>query len=65
MLLTQTSNLLSDNAVLLPNRNIRVKCFYDKAKKNKISKFSYMEKSVYSKNLIFLIFVAFMKLKKQ
>ena len=33
MLLTQTSNLLSDNAVLLPNRNIRVKCFYDKAKK--------------------------------
>ena len=35
MLLTQTSNLLSDNAVLLPNRNIRVKCFYDKAKRIK------------------------------
>ena len=33
MLLTQTSNLLSDNVVLLPNWNIRVKCFYDKAKK--------------------------------
>ena len=33
MLLTQTRNLLSDNAVLLPNWNIRVKCFYDKAKK--------------------------------
>ena len=33
MLLTQTSNLLSDNAVLLPNWNIRIKCFYDKAKK--------------------------------
>ena len=33
MLLTQTSNLLSDNAVLLPNQHIHVKCFYDKAEK--------------------------------
>ena len=64
MLLTQTSNLLSDNAVLLPNRNIRVKCFYDKAKKNKISKFSYMEKFIYSENVIFRVFVTFMTLKK-
>ena len=35
MLLTQTSNLLSDNVDLLPNQNIRVKCFYDKAKRIK------------------------------
>ena len=33
MLLTQTSSSLSDNAVLLPNQNIRVECFYDKAKR--------------------------------
>ena len=33
MLLTQTSNLLSDNAVLLTNWNVSVKCFYDKAKR--------------------------------
>ena len=39
--------------------------FLWQSKKNKISKFSYMEKSFYSKNVIFSIFVTFMILKKQ
>ena len=39
--------------------------FLWQSKKNKISKFSYMEKSIYSENVIFWIFVAFMKLNQQ
>ena len=34
-------------------------------KKNKISKFSYIEKSIYSENVILLIFVTFIKLKRK
>ena len=33
--------------------------------KNKISKFSYMDKSIYSENVMLWIFVTFMKLKKE
>jgi len=35
MLITQTSNLLLDNADLLPKQNILVKRFYDKVKRLK------------------------------
>jgi len=34
-------------------------------KKNKISKFSYIEKFIYSENVILLIFVTFIKLKRK